>query len=85
MDRTFGPSRLRRFALWVMAAAIFFIFAFQLLSPSKPVAKPQILSALREGQTGTCHVYKPAKRVAVVGQSFALSLLWERISRGLTK
>lgn len=73
MDRTSGPSRLRRFALWIMAAAVFFIFAFQLLSPSKPVAKLNKLSPILEDQTGTCHVYKPAKRVAIVGQSVALS------------
>lgn len=78
MDPTSGPSRLRRFALWFMAAAVFFIFAFQLLSPSKPVAKPHTLSPIRQDQTGTCHVYKPAKLVAIVGQSVPLSQLREK-------
>lgn len=65
---------MRRFALWVMAAAVFFIFAFQLLSPSKPVAKlNNTPSPILADQTGTCHEYKPAKRVAIVGQSVALS------------
>lgn len=77
MDRASGPSHLRRVALWVMAAVIFFIFAFQLLSPSKLVSKLNILSPILEDQTGTntCHVYKPVKRVAIVGQSVALSKL----------
>lgn len=81
MDRTSGPSQVRRFALWVMAAAIFLIFAFQLLSPSKPVAKLDIPSPILADQTRTCHVYKPAKRVAIVGQSVALSRLRGDIQR----
>ena len=74
MDRASGPSRLRRVALWVMAAAVFFIFAFQLLSSSKAVSKLNILSPILDDLTGTntCNVYKPAKRVAIVGQSVAL-------------
>lgn len=79
MDRTPETSRLRRVALWVTAAAVFLIFAFQLLSPSKPVYKlkaaPEDLTTYGcsvervPGGTNSCDVYKPTKRVAIVGQS----------------
>lgn len=69
MDRTPETSRLRRVALWVTAAAVFLIFAFQLLSPSEP--ESSIRYSALEDLTGTnsCDVYKPTKRVAIVGQS----------------
>lgn len=72
MDRIPEPLRLRRVALLVTAATIIFIFAFQLLSPpTKPVSKP---SPILEDLTSTnrCDVYKPAKRVAIIGPSVRL-------------
>lgn len=70
-------DRLRRVALWVLAAAVFLVFAFQLLSPSKAISKLDIQSPTLEDLTGTntCNVYQPAKRVAIVGQSVSLSKL----------
>lgn len=81
MDRTPETSRLRRVALWVTAAAVFLIFAFQLLSPSTPVY------SILEDLTGTnsCDVYKPTKRVAIVGQSVCLLIHTSGIPRQLTK
>lgn len=88
MDRTTEPSRLRRVALWVTAAAVTFIFAFQLLSPStKPVSNLNIPSPILQDLAGakSCDVYKPAKRVAIVGQSVRLQIHNSGIPRQLTK
>ncbi len=75
MDRLPNPFRVRHFSPWLATCSGFFILTFWLLYTSRHVIEPeQSASNLEDSSAIRCIAQKPAKRVAIVGQSVALKL-----------